>query len=312
MDSYLTFAQAVLHLAKRPLSAREIVEMAYRHDLVPSRLYGKTQQKTVGARLSEDILARRERSLFYRSEPGKFFLREFLSDPSIPGSYRSPIVARRRQRELRRGAALTVSRAMAHRAAEAVGSADDTMQAIIDTCEFHYSETARRIRRKDEIYVWSFVMFMRGAEVLTYRHGRYREGRDAFLKRKSVGFFTPVVDRDHDLFDRGDHGIVASGVRAVMVDLDLPPNIIAGEDYASIAEITDLVVATDANGHDDLLAIVAFGCPSDFEPLKRRLAINDLSWMRLDLPVNHIDDFDPWSQLVVSRAQSARSRKIGR
>jgi hypothetical protein len=311
VDSYLSIAQTVLRLARRPLSAREIVEMAYRHDLVPSRLYGKTQQKTVGARLSEDILVQRERSLFYRSEPGKFFLREFLSDPTIPSSHRSPIIARRRQRELRRGAALTLSRNNAFKAASAVSEIDGKFHSIIESCHFHYSDPARRHRRADEVFVWSFVMFVRGMEVLTYRHGRYREGRDNFLKRKSVGFFTPVVDKDHDLFDEGDHGILASGVRAVMVDLDLPASAVPGGDYAAVAKITDLIVSPDPNGHEDLLAVVSFACPRNFEPVSRRLAINDLSWMRLDVPVNHIEDFDPWSQAVVSRAQAAVRRQPG-
>ena len=287
------------------------MEMAYRHDLIPSRLYGKTQQKTVGARLSEDILAQRERSLFYRSEPGKFFLREFLSDLSIPNSYRSPIIARRRQRELRRGAGLTLSRSSARKAAAAVVEADYKLHSIIENCDFQYSDPTRRHRRSDDVFVWSFVMFMRGLEVLTYRHGRYREGRDAFLKHKSVGFFTPVVDKDHDLFNKGDHGILASGVRAVMVDLDLPTTAVPGGDYNAVAKITDLFVAPDSSGNEELLAVISFACPRNFEPVSRRLAINDLNWMRLDVPVNHIEDFDPWSQLVVSRAHAAVRHRTG-
>lgn len=279
------------------------MEVAYRHDLVPSRLFGKTQHKTVGARLSEDILARRDRSLFYRSEPGRFFLRDFLTDPTIAEAHRSPIVARRRQRELRRGAPLAVSRTNALEAAEAVWRASDKLQVIIDTCRFHYSDPARKVREAGEIHIWSFVMFMRGIEVLTYRHGRYREGRDAFLRRRSIGFFTPVVDKDLDLFDQGDHGIVASGLRAIAFDLDLPHIAFRGEFYNSQVKISDLVVAKDAGGREDLLAIVSMECPPNFEPLTRRLAINDLSWMRLDVPVNHIEDFDPWSQIVVQRAQ---------
>ncbi|MDP3634112.1 winged helix-turn-helix domain-containing protein [Phenylobacterium sp.] len=311
MDSYLSIAEAALRLARRPLTSREIVELAYRHDLVSSQLFGKTQHKTVGARLSEDILARRERSLFYRNEPGKFFLREFLSDPNIPQEYRSPFVARRRERELRRGVPLVVSRESAQTASSAIHRAADKFQAIVDTCRFHYSDAAPRLSSADELHVWSFVMFMRGPEVLTYRHGRYREGRDAFLRRRSIGFFTRVVDRDLDLFDEGDHGIVASGLRAISIDLDLPPVVFSGDFYRSMVKVIDLVIAEDATGHEDLLTVISVECPPHFEPLTRRLAINDLSWMRLDVPVNHIEDFDPWSQIVVQRAPSLQPLKFG-
>jgi hypothetical protein len=297
-------------LAKRPLTSREIVNTAYHHDLIPPKLYGKTQHKTFGARLSEDILARREQSLFYRSEPGRFFLREFLSDNSIPQDYRRPIIARRRQRELRRGSALTVSRSEVVAANNSVDKANDSIGAIIEGCHFRYSDPVRKGRRPDDLYIWSFVMFMRGLEVLTYRHGRYREGRDSFLKRRSVGFFTPVVDADRDLFDIGGHGIISSGVRGVVVDLDLPASVAYG-DSARSATIADMVIATEADGAGDLLAVVRFECPDDFEPMARRLAINDLHWARLDVPFNHLEDFDPWSQLVVARAQTTWARSGG-
>lgn len=311
LDTYLSVAEAVLRAARRPLSAREIVEIAYRYDLVPAHLYGKTQHKTVGARLSEDILARRERSLFFRSEPGRFFLRELLNDPTIPEAHRSPIVARRRQRELRRGAGLAISRDDAIKATTAIREAVNKLQSVIDTCRFHYRPNSAAPLRSDDLMVWSFVMFMREGEVLTYRHGRYREGRDAFLKRRSVGFFTPVVEKDLDLFDEGDHGIVASGVRAISFDLDLPPFVFGSDFQHSMVRVADLVVAADANGHEDLLAVITMECPAHFEPLTRRLAINDLHWMRLDVPVNHIDDFDPWSQLIVQRAQRSYAPKSG-
>lgn len=310
MDTYLSVAETVLRATRRPLTAREIVELAYRHDLVPVHLFGKTQHKTLGARLSEDILARRERSLFFRSEPGRFFLRELLADATIPEAYRLPIVARRRQRELRRGMPLAIYRDCATEAFHAVSRVADKLHALIDTCRFHYSKPTPS-QQQDELLVWSFVMFMREGQVLTYRHGRYREGRDNFLKRRSIGFFTPVVDKDLDLFDEGDHGIVASGIRAISFDLDLPPIVFSSDFRKSMVSVSDIVIAADANGHEDLLAVITMECPPHFEPLTRRLAINDLNWMRLDVPVNHIEDFDPWSQVIVQRAQPSRQSEDG-
>ena len=152
----------------------------------------------------------------------------------------------------------------------------------------------------DLLRVWSYVVFMRGGEVLTYRHGRYREGRDSFLKRRSIGFFAPVSDRDFDLFNDRDLGIASSGLRAIAFDLDLP-HIVFGEHYRSEIAVSDFVLASDVAGREDLLAIIDMQCPPQFEPLTRRLAINDLTWLPLDRPINHIEDFDPWSQAVMAR-----------
>ena len=69
-----------------------------------------TQHKTLQARLSEEILHGGKQSRFIRTDPGRFFLRAFLQDTSVPREYRSEMKARRRKRDLIRGASLVVSR----------------------------------------------------------------------------------------------------------------------------------------------------------------------------------------------------------
>ncbi|WP_405051821.1 HTH domain-containing protein [Sphingomonas sp.] len=95
-------AEAVLRRARTPLTTRQIMDIAFLSDLVPAHLHGFTQYKTVGARLSEDILHLKRKSRFFRTKPGRFFLREFISDRTLPLEYRTPIVAARRRRQLRR------------------------------------------------------------------------------------------------------------------------------------------------------------------------------------------------------------------
>src|ERR1700693_1080197 len=75
---------------------------------VPPHLHGKSQHKTLQARMSEDIITRRDHSLFFRTAPGRFFLREFLTDSSLPEEFRRPSPTRRRVRELQRGPALAI------------------------------------------------------------------------------------------------------------------------------------------------------------------------------------------------------------
>jgi hypothetical protein len=58
--------------------------------------------------MSEDIVSKRERSRFFRTSPGKYFIRDFLHDTDIPGEFRKPFYSRRRLRELVRGAALAI------------------------------------------------------------------------------------------------------------------------------------------------------------------------------------------------------------
>jgi hypothetical protein len=300
LDSYLNIAETVLAKARRPLGPREILRQAYTNQLVPTHLFGLTQHKTLGARLSEDILLRRERSAFFRTVPGQFFLRRFLTDASLPENYRTPIVARRRERELQRGATLCVSAAdVSETHGEDFAVSAKFVLSLLRSNRFHYLEGKERTA--DDIIVWSFVVIARNTKVLTYRIGRYRDGRDPFVQKRSIGFFRPVRDTDRTLFDQKDHGIVSSGVRTASLDLDLPQDVMRDEEYRARSDLSCFLFHKSTTGVADLLALIRFECPEWFEPTKRRLAINDLQWLDLKTPINYIDDFDPWSQLALAK-----------
>jgi hypothetical protein len=106
------------------------------------------------------------------------------------------------------------------------------------------------------VLVWSFVLVLRSNMLLTYRHGRYREDRDNFLLKRSVGFSCPVVYDDLTLFDQADHGIVESGVRALTVDLNLDTHAQLGRR----AELKCFVCASHDNT-PNLLGLVTFQAP---------------------------------------------------
>lgn len=310
---YLVIAEEVLRRVRRPLTALEILRAAYGIGLAPPHLRGRTQGKTMGARLSEDILRLRDESRFYRTLPGRFFLRDLMNDSCIPEELRRPIVARRRRRALARDQALALRReAILRIAASPLTTTPDRVLSrgavlrMIERGEFHYTLAPRR-RGESDVLVWSFVLVVRAGAVLTYRQGPYREDRDTFMHRRTIGFYTPVLAGDLGLFDQADHGIVSSGVRALAMDLDLLDGRL-WDTLASGAELRSFVFAdVRARGGDsnlvvgpDLLAVVVFTCPEWLDPTTKRLAINDLEWLDLSVPRNHGEDFDPWSWAVLS------------
>lgn len=297
MDAYLEIASRVLRDARRPLPPREILRRGLSSGIVPSFLYGKTQHKTLQARLSEDILLRRERSAFFRTKPGYFFLREFLNDPAIPTEYRTPIVARRRRRELAYHHALAFDKADLPNLCSVTVVGPNAVLNRLHERRYHYAASSQE-RSPDDLLVWAFVVVLRSSLVLTYRHGRYREDRDAFLQKRSVGFFCPIVHDDLTLFDQADHGIVASGVRALSLDLSFDPD-------ARLSEAAELrgFVCTGETENSNLLGVITLQAPEWLEPLTRRLAINDLAWHDLHLQFNHYEDFDPWSQLILKNRE---------
>jgi hypothetical protein len=303
LDAYLEIARRVLREARAPLPPREILRRGLSSGVVPNSLYGKTPHKTLQARLSEDILLRRERSAFFRTKPGYFFLREFLTDASLPAEYRTPIVARRRRRELAYPQALAFDRETTENLCRRSVIDPRDVLRLLHTQEFHYALSSRS-RAKDDVLVWAFTLVLRNNFVLTYRHGRYREDRDTFLQKRSIGFFSPVVHDDLTLFDQADHGIVASGIRALTLDLSLTPE----PEFARRADLRCFICVNEDNP-PNLLGLVCLQAPEWLEPLTRRLAINDLSWHDIDVPVNYYEDFDPWSRLILENVGKVLGRE---
>jgi len=299
MDTYLALAERVLATEKRALSALQILRIAYRDELAPPHLGGQTQHKTLQARLSEDILRYREGSKFYRTAPGKFFLSALRNHPDVPESDRTPIVARRRQRDLPQNRALAFEAGLVSQAVKSNRTvAKDTFANLIKGGSYHYARSTKR-RPLNEIIVWSFMIVVKEGHVLSYRTGPYREQRDSFMSKRAIGFYSPVIDTDLTLFDQADHGLVWSGMKALASDLDLYDD----NAWRALHQNCHLEMLVYPEGTGDLLALVSFACPDWLEPTSSRLAINDLEWLDVRSPINHHEDFDPWSQALLPEAR---------
>jgi hypothetical protein len=169
---------------------------------------------------------------------------------------------------------------------------------------YEYAATSRD-STSDQALVWSYVIVLRDGKALTYRHGVYREDRDAFTNKRGLGFYAPVTESDRTLFNLADHGIVSSGLKTISIDLGLSSVDLSFRD-GEIASLDSFVLAMEPESHGSLLSVIRFEAPDWFEPYARRLAINDLEWLDLALPINHIDDFDPWSEVILT----ARQRRL--
>jgi hypothetical protein len=284
------------------LSALEILRIAYREGIAPDHIQGRTQHKTLQARLSEDILRYRDGSKFYRPSPGKFFLHAMKDDPLVPESDRRAIVARRRRRDLPQHHALAFRKPLI--AKEAAKTGEIAMNSFVKLIErgcYHYAVSSRRVR-SDEVLVWSFVVVVKAGHVLSYRAGPYREQRDSFMSKRVIGFYSPVVETDMTLFDQADHGVVWSGMKALASDLDLYDDV-AWRALNANSKLQTVVYSQVDGETDNLLAVVSFSCPDWLEPTSTRLAINDLQWIDLRMPINYEEDFDPWSQILLPVAR---------
>jgi hypothetical protein len=284
------------------------MDLAFMSGAVPPHLYGATQHKTLGARLSEDILHFRKRSKFFRTRPGRFFLREFIHDRSLPLEFRTPIVATRRRRQLRRKNVAAVDR-------DFLSKWYDDPWKVLPAEKFSDLVRSGAIQyinldelADDAVPVYSYAVITRSNELLLHTKGTYAEARPGYVSKAMLGFPIPICHDDLTLFDLDDHGIVQAGLTAVANDLDLEfsPEFPSFELSAELVGLAPLLLEGSARV---LVGVVSVEAPPNFEPLGKRLAIGNLEWLRLGAHLSR-SNFDPWSRDMLMRLPSLLDRKL--
>lgn len=291
MDSYLTLAKRVLREARQPLSAREILSLAYQLQIVPASLYGRTQHKTLQARLSEDILHERERSEFFRTAPGRFFLRALQSDETLPLRSRREYTAPPRARQLGRFDVVTFRRS------------DLDLLLALSGPPFFVSDFAslpithkpltQVKKRRDVLPLRILVVLLRGCDVALRHKAALCEG--ALPCHTTIGIEGVVRREDRSLFSLDQLGLLDAAHRTVAEWLNIPKTNLDG------------LRAVNANGKapvfydvgaipsdDDLMAYLSFDCSEAMQVLKR-VQDRPVDWQPIPLRPNDIKRFDRWS-----------------
>src|SRR2546430_3210849 len=81
-SQFLKVAEIVLREQLQPLTARRIIALGKEQGLLSDKLVGKTPHQTLKSKLSVDIRRRGKNSVFVRTAPGRFYLRELVVNPS--------------------------------------------------------------------------------------------------------------------------------------------------------------------------------------------------------------------------------------
>ena len=280
------------------MSAKKILEAAYQAKIVPHTLYGKTQHKTLQARLSEHILHFRSNGVFYRTAPGYFFLNELENDSDVPDRFKDRFTARRRVRDLTRHLNYGFDISFVE---EFCGKNFFDWESFVS--EASKKKAIHNIEKGDNIEslarAWAFPIARRGAKVLSYRIGKYRDDTGDLAAQKTVGFPSQISFHDSTLFSYLDLGARHCALNALVTDLDISIRALGRSDGLEQPTILFGSVVRDKNDVPSVLCFLDWQCPSWFEPTRRRLSLNDMRWMSVDTPPNNFDEFEPWSTVIL-------------
>ncbi len=310
MDTYLEIAERVLRAAKRPMSPKAILDAAYRARIVPSHLFGKTQHKTLQARLSEDILSFRNNSKFFRTQPGIFFLSALISDSEVADKHKRPFAARRRTRDLMREPVLALNCSFFK--SKGSSGQQDWLEILRDAeKENAVKFVDAKKPHEDYAVVWSFSVVRRSHFALSYRIGRYRDDRDNFANRRTIGFPGLIGISDQSLFSMEDYGATNSALEAVLLDLDISREAFEKHRDLTYPMLSKVLSVEDGKQVPIILLVMQWQCPDWFEPTTRRLSLNDPIWWDVTVQPNDRDDFENWSLAVLDMLVDRRQRRCG-
>lgn len=299
MDSYLKIARRVLYEARQPLSARQILKVAYQIHIVPRDLYGRTQHKTLQARLSTDILKLRSESKFYRTGPGRFFLRSLLSDRTIATRYRREYMAPLRATQLGRFDVLAFPRM------EIPGlfSRDRSQVSIDDLMTLSWQYVRMEdLRRDTRLLPFRFLIAIVDGGRIMLRHKRPSEDGEV-ARCAALGVEGVVKREDRSLFSPDKAGLPDAAARTLMQHLDLPRTLISRlEEAPRWSAPIVLYEKAEKQSADDLIVILAFQCSGISEVIEAIDVLAASEWLRFPIRVNDLGRFDRWSARLINDA----------
>jgi hypothetical protein len=283
-----------------------MLQLSYATDLVPWHLHGATQHKTLHARLSEDISQNLETSRFYRTSPGRFFLRSLQDDPDTPEGIKAEYFAPPRRKELKREAILATNRSITSRMAERSPVLPlARLKRQLRDGRYGYYPWSEITRDAELLPIHSFLVVHRENEVLSFRCGKFYPDSDPLYGRRSIGLGGAVFAGDTDLLFDSFYGIVGNGIDDLAYGVGLPRRLAERARYENEVRVKFGVLLTpEGGGHPYLHVVMGYECPPEFMPSKGALSVNDLRWIRADQPPNTIEDYDSTSRYLLE------SRKI--
>lgn len=297
MSSYLNIAEKVLSEVREPMSARQIMAVAYRLQLVPADLYGKTQHKTLHARLSEDIAARRSRSLFARVAPGRFLLRASLSDTRLPESERQEYKAPLRSDQLKRFYTLSVSKDRALQ----LFKTPRTPAQLAEEKSISYRRYDRIEGGRDFLAFRVLIVFRRGHHVLVRRKRGESDALD--LQQPSLAMVGFIKREDYTLFSVEDLGIAEASIRTLSERLILPLEAIEQLKSANPTSRIHLTLGPSEERQSvaAVVAITVYAIPDTALWDSVLQETREYIWRESSFKINDVQQFDEWSRLIIEK-----------
>lgn len=292
-QSYLDIAAHVLSARGLPMTAQQILAEARQYGLMPDHISGATMQKTLQARISEDISSYQRGSRFYRTAQGTYFLRSQSDDPTLPTELVKEYPVSRRKQAASRGKILCTRYIPQHDFIY-LAKTDDLANAIsiFSSYEDGIPDTGALFG------ICVFVIVKTNDHILTHRTAKYSHLHRIF-PGLSLGFHRFVDEYDMDLLDDDGAGVNRAAVRACAERMDFSKLKIDDRDIIKRSTVRGVIVDPRRRRLGVTVRLDLDHVDATSINIKRRLDVKEACW----LPINQLDvnEFDMWSFLVIQK-----------
>lgn len=263
------------------MTPRDILNTAYMCRCVPQHLFGRTQEKTLQARLSEDLIRLGKKSIFFRTSRARFFLREFFNDPEITAEFKKEYFATRRRIRIKNQHILTFDQwPNLEKTATFVCQKD--LDFLFKNNLYKYIRFSDMTDFACSIPVCAYIVVHTDVEILSYQLGRLTEEYHPSRGFRSFGFGTAVKMEDGDLLYDAYHGIIGNAVNELAYTLGAPPGLTRRARYEGKIRLWGAYSPPVSPAPHFVRPILSYNIGDYASVGKHTLSANKLTWLTVE------------------------------
>jgi predicted NUDIX family phosphoesterase/dephospho-CoA kinase len=284
------------------MKPRDIVDVGKDAGLFSDKLAGKTPHQTMKAKISVDIRRKGASSIFVRTAPNRFYLRELLSSPS--DAYEA---ARQKPPSSELVLAFPSGVLQHHGRFQGISrSWKPFLDEVLDDSLCHPVPRLDAEQSEDEKQLLTYVLVTRGNRVLCFRRGTFNRVEDYLRGSLCVGFGGHVAEFDRTLYNRNSYRkvIYDSAARELCEELRLPEadrrQLSEGKNIQILGILND---DSSSTGRKHIAIVLRYEVSRSTEwdrPARGEKSITQLRWLDLSSFDHELREFEYWSQLCLA------------
>lgn len=281
------------------MGPKEIVSEGLRNSFFSDKLSGQTPHQTMKSKLSVHVRKEGENSVFVRTSPGKFFLRNllnsneevYLSPPFLkPKSYERVMVFDNNwfdEKKRFQGIKKEWKR---------------LLKKINNENVFSYLNRLEAENDNGYKQVLTYIMVTRRGKVLSFKRGNFSRVEDFLKGFRCIGFGGHVTQDDNNLFSK-DKGITDCAIRELKEEIRFPEKdrkrLELGQGLSCVGVLNDDSSVVGQRHIAFIFKYEVSGSNEWIKPERGEKSITQLHWLdnKTKIPIS---DFEYWSQLCLT------------